>query len=111
SAAGVPSRPLPGGRCPATIRVSRRGGGGWWWRSAAMSTLTRTLKASTFFLALSFAPFATAAFAEPALTLTDDGTTFVYKARPGDQPGSVAAMFGIAQRDMPAFFAANGITD
>src|SRR6185369_389008 len=48
---------------------------------------------------------------EPTLTLSDDGSAFLYKARPGDQPGTVAAMFGIAPRDMPAFFAANGIND
>ncbi len=51
------------------------------------------------------------AAAEPLFTLSEDGTAFVYKARPGDQPGTVAAMFGIAPRDMAAFFAANGITD
>ncbi len=91
-----------------------------------MSILTRTCTATTFvgamraaavgFAALSFAAITVAALpgwalGEPALTLTDDGTAFVYKARPGDQPGTVAAMFGVAPRDMPAFFAANGITD
>ncbi len=54
----------------------------------------------------------TCAFAaEPEFTLTDDGSAFVYKARPGDQPGTVAVMFGIGQREMPAFLSANGITD
>src|SRR5882724_453075 len=91
-----------------------------------MSILRRTPRATTFahairvaaigFATLSLAtitaaPFTAAALAEPALTLTDDGTAFIYKARPGDQPGNVAAMFGVAPRDMPAFFAANGITD
>ena len=49
--------------------------------------------------------------AEPAFTLAEDGSAFVYKARPGDQPGTVAAMFGIGQREMPAFLAANDISD
>jgi hypothetical protein len=82
-----------------------------------MSILRHTLRPSTFFDAIGFAALGFAALtavalaAEPTLTLTEDGSAFVYKARPGDQPGSVAAMFGIAPRDMPAFFAANGITD
>jgi hypothetical protein len=49
--------------------------------------------------------------AEPLFTLADDGRTFLYHARPGDHPGVVAEMFGIPQRDIPAFLAANGITD
>jgi len=48
---------------------------------------------------------------EPLFTLTDDGRTFLYKARPGDHPGIVAEMFGIPARDVPAFLAANGIAD
>jgi hypothetical protein len=49
--------------------------------------------------------------AEPLFTQADDGSTFLYRARAGDQPGTVAAMFGIGPQDLPAFLAANGITD
>lgn len=49
--------------------------------------------------------------ADATLTMTEDGSAFVYRARPGDQPGTVAAMFGIGVNDLPAFLAANGITD
>jgi hypothetical protein len=52
-----------------------------------------------------------AAGAEPLFTLADDGRTFLYRARPGDLPSAVAEMFGIPARDLPAFLAANGITD
>lgn len=59
-------------------------------------------------LALSITP----AFAgEPAFTLAEDGSAFIYKARPGDQPGTVAEMFGIGQHEMPAFLTANDISD
>jgi hypothetical protein len=51
------------------------------------------------------------AAAEPLFTLTDDGRTFLYRARPGDHPALVAEMFGIPAHDLPAFLAANGITD
>jgi len=51
------------------------------------------------------------AAAEPLFTLSEDGKTFLYPARPGDHPGGVAEMFGISQRDVPAFLAANGISD
>src|SRR5258706_15392131 len=59
-------------------------------------------------LALSITP---AFAAEPAFTLAEDGSAFIYKARPGDQPGTVAAMFGIGQREMPAFLTANDVSD
>ena len=49
--------------------------------------------------------------AEPPFTLTADGSAFLYSARPGDQPGTVAAMFGIGAKDLPAFLAANGVKD
>lgn len=49
--------------------------------------------------------------AEPLFTLSEDGKTFLYRARPGDHPGVVAEMFGIPPRDVPAFLAANGISD
>src|SRR5439155_249165 len=42
---------------------------------------------------------------------SEDGKTFLYLARPGDHPGVVAEMFGIPARDLPAFLAANGISD
>src|ERR1700741_1398435 len=70
-----------------------------------MSFVSRSL----IVVALVLAP--APAFAEPLFTFAEDGSTFIYKARPGDQPGSVAAMFGIGQQEMPAFLAANGITD
>jgi len=49
--------------------------------------------------------------AEPLFALTDDGRTFLYRARPGDNPAAVAEMFGIPARDVPAFLTANGISD
>ncbi len=49
--------------------------------------------------------------AEPLFTLSEDGKTFLYRARSGDHPGVVAEMFGIPSRDVPAFLAANGISD
>src|SRR5881397_3396728 len=54
---------------------------------------------------------AVSAGAEPLFGVTDDGRTFLYHARPGEHPGLVAEMFGIPQHDVPAFLAANGITD
>ncbi|HEY2386055.1 MAG TPA: hypothetical protein VGK30_03770 [Candidatus Binatia bacterium] len=71
-----------------------------------MSNLLRILVSSALLLGAT-----SALAAEPAFTITDDGTAFVYKAKPGDQPGTVAEMFGIPQRDVPAFLSANGITD
>src|SRR3989442_9715594 len=59
------------------------------------------------FLLLAVGPAA----ADPLFTLSEDGKTFLYRARPGDHPGVVAEMFGIAPRDVPAFLAANGISD
>ena len=49
------------------------------------------------------------AAAEPLFTLSEDGKTFLYPARPGDHPGGVAEMFGISQRDVPAFLAATRV--
>jgi hypothetical protein len=49
--------------------------------------------------------------AEPVFTLSEDGGTFLYRARPGDLPSTVAEMFGIPPQDVPAFLAANGIKD
>src|SRR5437899_982073 len=54
---------------------------------------------------------ASAFAAEPPFTMTDDGSAFVYRSRPGDQPGAVAAMFGIGPKELPGFLTANGITD
>jgi len=51
------------------------------------------------------------AVAEPLFTLAEDGKTFLYRARPGDNPGAVAEMFGIPPREVGAFVAANGISD
>jgi hypothetical protein len=63
-----------------------------------------------FFAAVFFLTVGSAA-AEPLFTLSEDGKTFLYRARPGDHPGVVAEMFGIPARDLPAFLAANGISD
>jgi hypothetical protein len=51
------------------------------------------------------------ASAERLFRLDEGGQTFVYRARPGDHPTGVAEMFGLAEHDVPAFLAANGITD
>jgi hypothetical protein len=51
------------------------------------------------------------ASAERLFTLSPDGATFLYRARPGDHPTGVAEMFGIAEHDVPAFLAANKIDD
>ena len=67
-----------------------------------------TLAALVLLVAMAVTPEARA---EPLFTLGEDGRTFLYRARPGDHPGVVAEMFGIAAHDMPAFLAANGITD
>lgn len=61
--------------------------------------------------ALTIAVGARQAAAEPLFTLSEDGRTFLYRARPGDNPATVAEMFGIPARDVPAFLAANGIAD
>src|ERR1043166_7391093 len=63
------------------------------------------------FVALILVAGAGPAFGEPLFALTDDGRTFLYRARPGDIPSAVAEMFGIPSHDIPAFLAANGITD
>ena len=49
--------------------------------------------------------------ADRLFTLSDDGQTFLYRARPGDQPGAVAEMFGIHPDGVPAFLSSNGISD
>ncbi|HYV56517.1 MAG TPA: hypothetical protein VE911_03185 [Candidatus Nitrosopolaris sp.] len=49
--------------------------------------------------------------ADRLFTLSDDGQTFLYRARPGDQPGAVAEMFGIHPDGVPAFLTFNGISD
>ncbi len=62
-----------------------------------------------FAAALLFLPVASGA--EPFFTLSEDGKVFLYRARPGDNPGAVAEMFGIPSREVPAFLATNGIGD
>ena len=62
-------------------------------------------------VALILVTAAVPAFGEPLFVLGDDGRTFLYRARVGDVPTTVAEMFGIPSRDVPAFLAANGITD
>ena len=69
-----------------------------------MSHGTRWLFALVAILALG-----TAMAAEPPVRLSDDGTAFLYRSQPGDLPGAVAERFGV--RDLPAFLAANGISD
>jgi hypothetical protein len=71
-----------------------------------MSIVSRILITAVLALGL-----ASAVAAEPMFTLSEDGSAFIYKARPGDQPGTVAAMFGVGTHEMPAFLAENGITD
>jgi hypothetical protein len=51
--------------------------------------------------ALGFAIVAGAA-SEPAAGITDDGRTFLYRARPGDSPGRIAEMFGVPPAALPA---------
>ena len=51
------------------------------------------------------------ASAERLFRFDEGGQTFVYRARPGDHPTGVAEMFGLGEHDVPAFLAANGITD
>lgn len=43
--------------------------------------------------------------------LSDDGRTFLYRARPGEAPSLVARSFGIAPENVAAFLQANGIAD
>jgi hypothetical protein len=49
--------------------------------------------------------------AERLFTLGDDGQTFLYRARPGENPTVVAEMFGLPPQELDAFLAANGIDD
>src|SRR5215470_8330960 len=51
------------------------------------------------------------AAAAPLFTLSEDGRSFLYHSRPGENPGTVAEMFGIPAKDIGAFLAANGIHD
>jgi hypothetical protein len=51
------------------------------------------------------------AAAERLFTLSEDGGTFLYRARPGDHPTGVAEMFGVPEEGVPAFLAANKIDD
>src|SRR5688500_751285 len=75
-----------------------------------MSFDTRWFVALVTILALGTAAVRQVAVAgEPPVRLTEDGTAFLYRSQPGDSPGAVAERFGI--RDVPAFLAANGITD
>ena len=43
--------------------------------------------------------------AERLFTLSDDGRTFLYRARPGDQPAVVAEMFGVHPEGLSGFLA------
>jgi hypothetical protein len=43
---------------------------------------------------------------EPSRGITDDGRTFLYRARPGDSPGKVAEMFGVPPSELPAWLSA-----
>jgi len=54
---------------------------------------------------------AVSAAAEPSAGTTDEGRTFLYRARPGDTAGRIAETFGIPQAAIPAWLAENGIRD
>ena len=70
------------------------------------------LVAATLVAAATLVPVARATPADaPLFTTEDGGRTFVYRSRPGDHPSAVAGMFGIPPNDLPAFLAANGISD
>src|SRR5437870_6203696 len=70
------------------------------------------LVAATLVAAATLVPVARATPADaPLFTSEDGGRTFVYRSRPGDHPSAVAAMFGIPPNALPAFLAANGISD
>ena len=70
------------------------------------------LVAATLVAAATLVPVARAPPADaPLFTTEDGGRTFVYRSRPGDHPSAVAGMFGIPPNDLPAFLAANGISD
>jgi len=73
--------------------------------------MPRRCRSLVAFFSLTLIAAAIPALAEPLFTLSEDGRTFLYRARPGDLPSVVAEMFGIPPRDVPAFLAANGITD
>lgn len=64
-----------------------------------------------FFAAASVLCIGTVLAAVPPFSLTEDGSVFLYPARPGDKPAAVAAMFGIPPEELTSFLAANGITD
>jgi hypothetical protein len=51
------------------------------------------------------------ALAAPLFTLSPDGRTFLYRARPGEGPGTVAEMFGIPPQGLARFLRDNGIVD
>src|SRR5439155_21265473 len=84
-----------------------RGGEGRHTRSPMLQSRRECISLLAAILLFAVGPAA----AEPLFTLSEDGKTFLYRARPGDHPGGVAEMFGISQRDVPAFLAANGISD
>src|SRR5262245_8949584 len=52
-------------------------------------------------VAVGFALAARAA-PEPSAGGTNDGRSFLYRARPGDTPGRIAEMFGVPPADLPA---------
>jgi hypothetical protein len=60
--------------------------------------------------ALGFAIAAPAA-PEPSVSATDEGRTFLYRARPGDTPTKIAEMFGVPQAGLPSLLAENDIRD
>jgi hypothetical protein len=61
--------------------------------------------------ALALGAAALPAAAERLFSLSEDGETFLYRARPGDHPIGVADMFGIPEHEVGAFLAANKISD
>jgi hypothetical protein len=47
----------------------------------------------------------------PPFQFADEGRTFVYRARPGEAPATVAEGFGVPEEGLPAFLVATGIRD
>jgi hypothetical protein len=64
-----------------------------------------------FFTTLLVAGLVQPGLGAPPFELAEDGRTFVYRARPGEPPSSVAESFGVPQDRLGAFLTANGIAD
>jgi hypothetical protein len=62
-------------------------------------------------IVLLLAGLAGAASGAPRFTISADGSTFLYPARPGESPTQVAESFGIPEAGVAAFLRDNGIAD